>query len=250
MLNAMGVSEATNYVATTTLANSRERGTLDQLGWSRKSQGEWVITPVQGTRSPPTSIRRRGTPSTCSRRSTGSTARNWPTSRPFDRDRVSGRVVAGLPDPCDAVASSTRSSRCPASTSGPAASASAPPTGCLRSCTMRSMNPIAPTSTSPGPLSSTRRSVADLDGANRARWAESLLARDQVDAAATRLAAARAVIGDLDLPDSQQRLADLTTQLPNTWNKWVGQPPICSHVRGGGGGVTTVGRGARGVCRG
>ena len=44
-------------------------------------------------------------------------------------------------------------------------------------------------------------------------WAESLIARDRVDDAATHLDAAGGAIGDLDLPDSRRRLAELSTRL-------------------------------------
>ena len=44
-------------------------------------------------------------------------------------------------------------------------------------------------------------------------WAESLLARDRADDARAHVDAAAAAIGDLDLPDSQHRLDDLTARL-------------------------------------
>lgn len=44
-------------------------------------------------------------------------------------------------------------------------------------------------------------------------WAESLIARGQLDGARTHLDAARAAIGDLDLPDNQRRLDTLAAQL-------------------------------------
>jgi class 3 adenylate cyclase/tetratricopeptide (TPR) repeat protein len=44
-------------------------------------------------------------------------------------------------------------------------------------------------------------------------WAESLVARGRLDDAHTHLDAARAAIGDLDLPDNQRRLDDLATHL-------------------------------------
>ncbi len=44
-------------------------------------------------------------------------------------------------------------------------------------------------------------------------WAESLAAREQFDAARSHLDAARAAIGDLDLPDNQRRLDTLTARL-------------------------------------
>ena len=160
MLNAMGVPEATNYVATTTLANTRERGTIDQLGWladlaekmgHHAGAGHAIAAYIRSAQ--------------------GDTDYVLAALDRLDGEELAddaghsiviaywAEIVAGLRDHCVAVASSTRSSRCPASTSGPAASVSAPLTGCLRCCTMRSMSPIAPTGTSPGPLSSTRRSA-------------------------------------------------------------------------------------------
>lgn len=47
----------------------------------------------------------------------------------------------------------------------------------------------------------------------RIDWAESLIARQQFDAARLHLDAARASIGELDLPDNQRRLDSLTAQL-------------------------------------
>lgn len=44
-------------------------------------------------------------------------------------------------------------------------------------------------------------------------WTESLIARRQFDDARTHLDAARAAIGDLDLPDNQRRLVTLASQL-------------------------------------
>ena len=44
-------------------------------------------------------------------------------------------------------------------------------------------------------------------------WAESLIARSQLDDARDHLDAARAAIGDLDLPDNQRRLDALVSQL-------------------------------------
>jgi tetratricopeptide (TPR) repeat protein len=44
-------------------------------------------------------------------------------------------------------------------------------------------------------------------------WAESLIAREQLDAARAHLDAARAAIGDLDLPDNQRRLDTLAARL-------------------------------------
>ena len=44
-------------------------------------------------------------------------------------------------------------------------------------------------------------------------WAESLIGREQFDAAHLHLAAARTAIGDLDLPDNQRRLDALASQL-------------------------------------
>jgi hypothetical protein len=43
-------------------------------------------------------------------------------------------------------------------------------------------------------------------------WAESLIAREQLDAARVHLDAARDAIGDLDLPDNQRRLDDLASR--------------------------------------
>ena len=40
MLTVMGVPEARNYASTTTLANARERGTLDELGWLAELAGQ------------------------------------------------------------------------------------------------------------------------------------------------------------------------------------------------------------------
>ena len=44
-------------------------------------------------------------------------------------------------------------------------------------------------------------------------WAESLIARDQLDPARLHLDSARTAIGDLDLPDNQRRLDTLTSRL-------------------------------------
>ena len=215
MLTALGVSEASNYFATTALANARERGTLHELEWLAEITGD-SADPAGGGVAIAAYIRwARGDTDFVL-----AALEQLDGEELFDDASHSivvaywAEIVAGLHDHprCRRFIDEIEPlSGVHIGTGGICFGAADRLLALLHDAldepdraeeyfaraveqhqSIRSPNWVART---------------ELD------WAESLLARDRVDDAAAHLAAARAVIGDLDLTDSLRRLDELTARL-------------------------------------
>lgn len=215
MLEAMGVPEATNYVATTALANARELGTIGDLGWLATAAERMGHHAGAGVAI-----------AAYIRWSQGDTQYVLEALERIDGEELSddaghsvviaywAEIVAALPDPVR----------------------------CRRF--IHEIEPLSGVHIGTGGiclgaadrlLALLHDAVDEPDRAGRyfaraveqhqamgsptwvARteldWAESLLNREQLDDAVPHLDAARAAIGDFDLPHSRERLARLTAAL-------------------------------------
>ena len=212
MLNAMGVSEATNYVATTTLANSRERGTLDELGWLAETAGRMGHHAGAGVAI-----------AAYIHSAQGDTEYVLEALDRIDGEELSddaghsiviaywAEIVAALPDPVRCRRFITEIE--------PLSGVHIGTGGICLGAADRLLALLHDTVDEPDRADQYFASAVEQHEAigsptwvarTQLDWAESLLRRDQIDAAAARLDAARAAIGDLDLPDSRSRLARLT----------------------------------------
>ena len=215
MLAAMGVPEARNYVATTTLANARERGTLHELGWLAETAGQSghpagagaaiaaYIRSAQGdTEYALEALDRIDGEELSDDAGHSIVVAYWAEIVAALRDSVRCRRFIGEIEPLTGIHIGTG--------------------GVCLGAADRLLALLHDAIGEPDRADEYFARAVEQHEAMRSPtwvartqldWAESLLARERADHAATRLEAARVAIGDLDLTDSQQRLAILDTRV-------------------------------------
>ena len=214
MLDAMGVPEATNYVATTTLANTRERSAIDQLG-DLADLGEQMGHHAGAGVAVAAFIRS----------AQGDTEYVLAALDRLDGEELSddaghplviafwAEIVAGLRDPmrCRRFIDEIE----------PLSGIHVATGGICLGAADRLLALLHDAVDEPDRADEYFARAVEQHEAIRSPtwvarteldWAESLIARDRVDDAAAHLDAARVAIGDLDLPDSRRRLAELSTR--------------------------------------